>query len=522
MLAIAAKFVPPAQHRLWAALGLGLVALYVGLETVLDRLLPRWEGVWDYSHGYLVCGLTLWLLVERLRELRHAVFLPSTAGLCALLCATALYSALQQIDLTNGMFAILPIVLLALLWACGGVGLLRAGALPVLLLIFAIPLWDPVAPHLQDLATVMVREMLQFSGIPAFSEGLVIRTSRAAVEVAAACSGMTFLLASLTLCSFYSIAWIRSWFRGLVLVCAGVIVAIVSNWVRIYIITVAGHFSDMQHYLIVEDHEFFGWALFSVFMLGLIMFARRLELREQRLDSSKEQSDEHRQEAMESIASDALSTESLASPPWSMRSYALAVLALAVLIAPVTIRPEAVADRSPIPLALEFKSGNQWPSTEIDSSWMPESLNPAAVLRQRFGDSARSVDVYLAYFPVQAPGGKVTSTAHRLAPEWRVVSERQVQQAGIMLREQELVRGDQRRLLWTWFHVAGRSAPTLAQAKALEVLGILTGDRSGAVIALSTVCLGTCPDAGLRLEKFLTISAQALHGLSDTTPLREL
>jgi EpsI family protein len=508
-----------AHWRIWLVLGLACVSLYVGFAAAWDKLLPRWEGAWDYSHGYLVCGMIAWLLFERIRGQPLPSLTPSVPGLIALTAIAALYAVLQVLDLTIGMFVMLPLVLLGILWAMGGMALLRAGAAPALLLVFAIPFWDRLGPLLQDLATVVVRDMLRAVGIHAFSEGHVIRTARAAVEVAAACSGMTFLLASLTLTSFYSVAWLRSWRRGLLLAFAGVVVAIVSNWLRIFIITVAGHMSDMQHYLIVQDHEFFGWALFSVFMVVLILFARRLEVlddvRAPPLDRAKQQG----AAAAQTASAESQPTSSALQAGWSRRSCVVVGLALVVIIAPVLVRPLPVAERAGLQMSIDAGPEAAWRPTAPADDWSPESPNPAAILRQSFARSGEVVDVYLAYYPVQAPGGKVTSTAHRIAPGWGVGADRRVAHAGRWVREQELVQNDQRRLVWSWFHMAGSRVPSLFQAKLHELQGLLTGDRSGAWVAVSTTCAETCVDAGLRLEAFLTISEEALHHLSDTNPV---
>ncbi|MFM8356746.1 MAG: exosortase C-terminal domain/associated protein EpsI, partial [Gammaproteobacteria bacterium] len=87
------------------------------------------------------------------------------------------------------------------------------------------------------------------------------------------------------------------------------------------------------------------------------------------------------------------------------------------------------------------------------------------------------------------------------------------------VRERELVQNGRRRLVWSWFNIGGSRVPSLSQAKLHEVLGIVKGDRSGALLAVSTVCAETCADAAPRLEAFLTISEEALHQLSDTDPV---
>src|SRR5690606_39451568 len=51
--------------------------------------------------------------------------------------------------------------------------------------------------------------------------------------------------------------------RVMLLIAAGGI-SIVSNWIRVYSLILIGHYTRMQHYLIVEEHYYYGWAIFTV------------------------------------------------------------------------------------------------------------------------------------------------------------------------------------------------------------------------------------------------------------------
>jgi EpsI family protein len=476
-----------------------MLAVLIGFDTILDRILPRWLGVWDYSHGYLVLGMAAWALFERVREEGSVSLRPSWSGWVVLTGLVLVYALLQQIDFTLGMNLTLLAVIGAALWTCGGIRLLRMGLLPLLLLAYAIPFWDRLGQPLQDIATVAVKEMLSASGIPTLAEGNTLRTARAAVEVAAACSGLTFLLAALTLSTFYTAAWLRTLWPGLLLIALSVVVAITSNWVRIYLIVLAGHFSDMQHYLIVEDHEFFGWALFSVFMVGLIAFARWLEIR-----------------FHSGAARQVASTEpGQGEPIIPTRSrVTVTILAIVVLALPVLIRPDAAPDRAPESLTLAG-------TTPIDErasgrlGWHPTALNPAAELRATVDLGQTQGYLYLARYPEQQPNGKVTATGHDLEARWSRQQSRIARYGDLEVEELELLRGDRKRLVWSWYRVGGSNAARLTQAKMLEVMGILKGDPTGALVIVSAECGASCDTQRAILERFLKSRAADLHLLAD-------
>src|SRR5690606_33862058 len=51
--------------------------------------------------------------------------------------------------------------------------------------------------------------------------------------------------------------------------------ALLSNWVRVYLIILAGYLTQMQHYLVSVDHYRFGWAVVAVVMVLFFVLARR-------------------------------------------------------------------------------------------------------------------------------------------------------------------------------------------------------------------------------------------------------
>jgi EpsI family protein len=192
----------------------------------------------------------------------------------------------------------------------------------------------------------------------------------------------------------------------------------------------------------------------------------------------------------------------------------ITAVAIIVLALPVLIRPDAAPDRIPQSLTLAG-------TTPIDDraarrlGWYPSARNPAAELRATVDLGDTQAYIYLARYPEQQPNGKVTATGHDLEAHWSREQRRVVRYGDLEVEEIELVRGYGRRLVWSWYRVGGSSASGLAQAKVLEILGILKGDPTGALVIVSAECETSCDMQRVILERFLKSRAADLHLLAD-------
>ena len=83
-----------------------------------------------------------------------------------------------------------------------------------------------------------------------------------------ACSGLRYLIASFTLGTLYAYLTYRSLARRLVFIALSLIVPIVANGIRAYLIVMTGHLSDMQ-LAVGVDHLIYGWVFFGFVMLLL-------------------------------------------------------------------------------------------------------------------------------------------------------------------------------------------------------------------------------------------------------------
>src|SRR5215510_13605620 len=128
------------------AIQIGVVALAAVIVAVaafhgaLAELVRRWIAQDEYSHGFFIPAIALWLLWMRRDALVASLGRPSWAGLVLVLLAMLMHavgelSAFFLLSQLGFIVALLGIVL-----GVGGFSLLRVTFVPIMFLAFAIPL----------------------------------------------------------------------------------------------------------------------------------------------------------------------------------------------------------------------------------------------------------------------------------------------------------------------------------------------------------------------------------------------
>ena len=113
-----------------AALIIAGVGAAIGLETGIERLLDRWSYVWDYSHGYLVVLMSVWLVHNQLTKHPPEHISPSIVGVVTLAMTVLAYALVNVLDFTIAMQVLLPVMVAATVFACGGWQLGRLAVIP--------------------------------------------------------------------------------------------------------------------------------------------------------------------------------------------------------------------------------------------------------------------------------------------------------------------------------------------------------------------------------------------------------
>jgi exosortase A len=253
-----------------------LVVLYF---HVAQRLVSDWIRMPDFSHGFLIPIVSLYLIYERRRQC--SVLNPSGhwTGLPLLLLGVMLFLlgnlATEYFTMRFSMLVVLGGIILFLL----GKEFFKTLLFPLVLLIFMIPipsvLMDRVTFPMQLFTSKVAAGSLDLIGIPVLREGNIIQLANTSLEVAEACSGIRSLISLLALSVVFAyFSQNRPWKR-IVLVLSTFPIAIIANAARVTGTGIlAHHYGDKvaQGFF----HGFSGWILFVVAFICLFLVGAML------------------------------------------------------------------------------------------------------------------------------------------------------------------------------------------------------------------------------------------------------
>lgn len=247
-------------------------------HEVIAKLVQDWATDDNYSHGFLIVPISLYLAWERRDRLLRTPLAPSSLGLIVLVGGIVLLVAgVLGAELFVTRIALLAVLTGGILYIFGWVHL-RLLAFPLALLLLMIPIpaiiFNQIAFPLQLSASRFAAEVLSLWGIPVLREGNVIMLAHTTLEVAEACSGIRSLMSLVTLgilLGYFteSRSWVR-WVLGLVTIPT----AILANGLRVAGTGILAHYWGAE---VAEGffHTFSGWLIFG-FAFGMVLLIQWL------------------------------------------------------------------------------------------------------------------------------------------------------------------------------------------------------------------------------------------------------
>lgn len=246
--------VPDEQKELgWGSLGIHTyikviiigVLLWYLFRDQITRTVNIWKTDASWSHGFLIPFFSLYLLNQHKSQILRLKTKTNYLGLFFLICCIVFYPLnIVQFRIDYATSLMMLACLGATILFLGGWRLVRYAWLPVLYLIFAVPLPD----RLYRSATIPMRRaaaqiasgMLNLvSGLETSANGVVIDVvykgvqMKPGLDVAEACSGMRLLTAFVALGVAMAYLHYRPMWQRLVLLCCTVPIAIFCNIVRV-------------------------------------------------------------------------------------------------------------------------------------------------------------------------------------------------------------------------------------------------------------------------------------------------
>jgi exosortase D (VPLPA-CTERM-specific) len=236
-----------------------------GFSGALLELVRRWTTQEEYSHGFLIPIVVMWLLWTRRHALFESIGRPAWTGPILLLIALGMHitGELSAIFILSQLAFV--VALLGLILGVGGFSLLRVTFIPIIFLIFAIPLPYFVDANLSLQLQLISSELgvffIKLFQIPVYLDGNIIDLGTYKLQVVDACSGLRYLFPLLSL-SFLAAYLFHApiWQRAVVLF-SSIPITIAMNGFRIGLVgvTVDRWGSQMAEGVL---HFFEGWIIF--------------------------------------------------------------------------------------------------------------------------------------------------------------------------------------------------------------------------------------------------------------------
>jgi exosortase A len=481
-----------------AILVAALLALLVLYRGTVASMVSVWNSSETFAHGYAILPISLWLIWRRREVFTRIPAAPCwpALGLLALCGAGWLLARAGEVQVVMqyAFVAMIPALALAVL----GRRLAGALAFPLLFLLFAVPFGEVFVPPLINFTADFTVAAVRATGIPVLRNGTMFELPTGNWSVVEACSGVRYLISSITLGCLYAYLSYRSTARRVLFIALSVVVPVIANGLRAYMIVMIGHTSDMALATGV-DHLIYGWLFFGLVMF--IMFWIGSYWREE--------------EVAPATAGAAVGA------PAALPARPLTAVAIAAqLVCALWPALGAVSDKAahnPAPVRLD---GTRLAGTPAGApAWRPEFLTPDATLAGRYTAAGVPVDLNLLYYRNQGPDKRLISSVNRVdnrRENFRQIGSTErteaVRGAPLAVRETRVKGPDGNYLVWNWTWIDGQFIANdyLGKLRQAQAKLMMRGDDGAAIMVATPV--GDDPDtARAALRAFLDANLAPLQ-----------
>jgi exosortase A len=453
---------------------LSLLALY---WPTFYSMVEIWERSETFTHGFMIFPISAWLIWGRRHHLARIEPRPDWRGLAWMGLASLGWLVAEA----GGVRVVSQYALIAMLigaiWTILGWQVVKALTFPLLFLCFAVPVGEFLIPPLMNFTADFTVAALQLTGIPVYREGTYFSIPSGDWSVIHECSGIRYLLASLTLGTLYAYLTYRSWKPRLVFSILSLIVPIIANGFRAYMIVMIAHLSDMKLALGV-DHYLYGWVFFGIVML--LLFWLGSFWREDEVEPANLTPEQTR----------------LALSHDTLKRYLPAIASVLALSMLAPVYATWVNQRAlPEMAELKIQPVNGWQQGVSFTSWEPHWQGADRRFKGNFSREDRDVYLEVAYYATQRQDAELINSQNFFIelehPVWSNVGETSrtaiagERQLGV--RQAKLRSNQQRLLAWQWNVVDGRVIGNDYEAKLRLALSKVFGGRDdGTAIIIAT------------------------------------
>lgn len=242
-------------------------------------LILAWSRSDDYSHGFFIIPISLYIVWQKRDIISKIDPLPSNWGIGIIFLSLALYIFSYFAEITTLVsFSILPFVSGIVIYLYG-FSVFNTLIFPIFFLVFMIPVPEQIYASLTIPLQLLVSQVSVFIatiiGMPIYRDGNVIHLPEQTLQVVQACSGLRSLMSLLTLSVVYGYFTLNSIVLRSTLFAFAVPVAIFVNIIRVFSMIIGFHYLN---YDLTEGtvHTGFGMAIFFLALAITILIGKIL------------------------------------------------------------------------------------------------------------------------------------------------------------------------------------------------------------------------------------------------------
>lgn len=494
------------MSKFWKAFAIAaaLFAPFFVYFTTAQSIVSIWNSSETFAHGYIIAPISLWLIWQRRGSIAKleiapywpALFILAACGFGWLLADLADVQVVKQYSFV----AMIPVIALLVL----GLRMSWAMAFPLLFLLLAVPFGDIFIAPLINFTADFTVAAVQMTGIPVLREGTTFSIPSGNWSVVEACSGVRYLISSFTLGCLYAYLTYKSFTRRALFIVFAIIVPIVANGLRAYMIVMIGHLSSMT-LAVGFDHLIYGWLFF-----GLVMFLMFWV------------GSFWRESGDTPIAENLISTSDVEVK--QVKTSQVVVAAISAIIC-VSFWPlyANYLDRSSANTAVaNFDSfHSEWQEAPLIANWTLDFLPANAEFNHAYQRETTTVGMAIRYYRNQTHESALISSSNQLVqskdPVWQRTSE-VVQSAAIVDTSTDVIESKlrdnlgQNLLVWRWYWIDGQFTTNSYKAKVLQAKEkfLMRGDDGAAIILYAR--FNDKPDeARIAMRRFLNEHKASLN-----------
>ncbi len=424
--------------RALAAWSVLVVILLVVLSRDALHIFDLWWNTDTYSHCILIPAILGWLVWQRrdaLAQLTPKPFLPAAVvlvigGLGWLVGELAGAAILRHTALVGMLIVSVPLVF--------GIAVARGLTFVLFYALFMIPAGDELVPILQQVTADICIKLLEWSGIPAFIDGVFIAIPNGNFEVAEACSGVRFLIAMTAFGVLVAHLCYKSWYRRIAFAASAIALSILANGFRAFGTIYIAHLTTPA-FAAGVDHIIYGWIFFAIVMLILVAAGWRFFDRP--LDDPW-------------FDPKALQTKAPSASGVKGFAMATAIGVAASIYAPLYATSVLNREAEAVTVAIIPPNIAGWEKVAPEDGWKPHYKGASAEAVARYVDaSGRPIDLYIAVFDRQDEDHELIGFQQGLLPpdsDWSWARNDPAPPQG---RAQQINRGQTVREVWQYFEV---------------------------------------------------------------------